>query len=53
MAESPGGGRRSADPVPFGRYHLRMLITPHEVRNALAYVLLNARKHWRQRGIGY
>src|SRR5262249_47751473 len=33
----------------FGRYHLRVLKTPREVRHALAYVLLNARKHWRQR----
>ena len=32
-----------------GRYHLRVLKTPREVRNAIAYVLLNARKHWRQR----
>jgi REP-associated tyrosine transposase len=36
-------------PVLFGRYHLRILRTPREGRNALAYVLLNARKHWRQR----
>ena len=36
-------------PVLFGRYHLRVLATPREVRNALAYVLLNVRKHWRQR----
>lgn len=36
-------------PVLFGRYHLRILRTPREVRNALAYVLLNVRKHWRQR----
>ena len=35
--------------VLFGRYHLRALRTPREVRNALAYVLLNVRKHWRQR----
>ena len=28
---------------------LRILRTPREVRNALAYVLLNARKHWAQR----
>jgi hypothetical protein len=35
--------------VLFGRYHLRVLHTPREVRNALAHVLLNARKHWRQR----
>ena len=33
----------------YGRYHLRVLRTPREVRRALAYVLLNARKHWRQR----
>ena len=32
-----------------GRYHSRVLRTPREVRNALAYVLLNARKHWMQR----
>lgn len=37
-------------PVVDGRYHLRLLKTPREVRNALAYVLLNARKHWLQRG---
>jgi len=36
-------------PVLFGRYHLRVLRTPREVRHALAYVLLNARKHWRRR----
>jgi len=28
-----------------GRYHIRALKTPKEVRNALAYVLLNDRKH--------
>lgn len=27
------------------RYHVRMLPTPREVRNALRYVLLNARRH--------
>jgi len=32
-----------------GRYHLHLLRTPREVRAALAYVLLNARKHWLQR----
>jgi len=36
-------------PVLADRYHLRILRTPREVRNALAYVLLNARKHWRER----
>src|SRR5882672_7881965 len=40
---------RRKGPVLFGRYHLRVLRTPREVRNALAYVLLNVRKHWRQR----
>ncbi len=32
-----------------GRYHLRALETPREVRNAIAYVLLNVRKHFRER----
>jgi REP element-mobilizing transposase RayT len=41
-------GRRG--PVLDGRYQLRVLRTPREVRNALAYVLLNAREHWRSRG---
>jgi hypothetical protein len=27
------------------RYHVRLLPTPREVRNALRYVLLNARRH--------
>jgi REP element-mobilizing transposase RayT len=36
-------------PVLDGRYHLRILRTPREVRNAIAYVLLNARRHWRKR----
>ncbi|MDJ0864707.1 MAG: transposase [Myxococcota bacterium] len=40
-------GRRGQ--VLDGRYHLHLLKTPREVRNALAYVLLNARKHWRER----
>jgi REP element-mobilizing transposase RayT len=40
---------RSAGPVLRGRYHVRALRTPREVRNALAYVLLNARKHWSER----
>jgi REP element-mobilizing transposase RayT len=39
---------RRSGPVLHGRYHIRMLRTPREVRNALAYVLLNARKHWKQ-----
>ncbi len=32
-------------PVFADRYHVRALRTPREVRNALAYVLLNARRH--------
>ena len=31
------------------RYHAHVLRTPREVRSALAYVLLNVRKHWRER----
>lgn len=31
------------------RYHLRKLRRPREVRNAIAYVLLNARKHLAER----
>jgi hypothetical protein len=34
-----------------GRFHHRALATPREVRNALAYVILNARKHAAARGI--
>jgi REP element-mobilizing transposase RayT len=40
---------RRTGQVLLGRYHVRALRTPREVRNALAYVLLNARKHWTQR----
>jgi hypothetical protein len=42
-------GRRGA--VLRDRYHMRILRTPREVRNALAYVLLNVRKHRAQRGL--
>lgn len=38
-------------PVLRDRYHARVLRTPREVRNALAYVLLNVRKHRAQRGL--
>ena len=40
---------RRSGPILHGRYHLRVLRTPREVRNALAYVLLNVRKHWKER----
>jgi REP element-mobilizing transposase RayT len=36
-------------PVLAGRYHSHSLRTPREVRRALAYVLLNARRHLRKR----
>jgi hypothetical protein len=42
---------RSRGAVLRDRYHLRVLRTPREVRNALAYVLLNVRKHRSQRGL--
>ncbi len=35
-------------PVLDGRFRHRLLRTPREVRNAIAYVLLNVRKHWRE-----
>jgi hypothetical protein len=39
-----------AGPVFSDRYHARTLKTPREVRNALAYVLLNHRSHTARRG---
>jgi REP element-mobilizing transposase RayT len=36
---------RRRGPVLADRYHLHVLRTPREVRNALAYCLLNARRH--------
>jgi REP element-mobilizing transposase RayT len=36
---------RRQGPVLADRYHVRLLPTPKEVRNALRYVLLNARRH--------
>jgi REP element-mobilizing transposase RayT len=36
---------RHAGPLLADRYHLRVLRTPRQVRNAIAYVLQNARKH--------
>ncbi|MGH7289526.1 MAG: transposase [Myxococcota bacterium] len=41
-------GRRGR--VLADRYHLRIFRSPREVRNALAYVLLNARRHLAKRG---
>jgi REP element-mobilizing transposase RayT len=39
-------------PVLDGRFHHRVLRTPREVRNALSYVLLNARRHFAKRSGG-
>jgi REP element-mobilizing transposase RayT len=36
-------------PVLADRYHVRVLRSPRQVRNALAYVLLNVRRHVAQR----
>ena len=41
---------RRRGPVLADRYHLRVLRTPREVRNALVYVLQNFRKHIRRAG---
>jgi hypothetical protein len=49
MARAANRAFHRSGPVLYGRYHLRILRTPREVRNALAYVLLNACKHWRER----
>jgi REP element-mobilizing transposase RayT len=43
---------RRKGPVLADRYHLRVLRTPKEVRSALAYVLLNARRHARKASRG-
>ena len=43
-------GRRG--PVLLERYHLRVLRTPLEVRRAIRYVLLNARRHAPRRSRG-
>ena len=42
---------RRRGPVVLDRYHLRILETPREVRNALSYVLNNGAKHARKLGI--
>jgi REP element-mobilizing transposase RayT len=42
---------RRCGPVLAERFHARALRTPREVRNAIAYVLLNARRHARRSGL--
>ncbi len=41
--------KRGRGGVLYGRYAMRILRTQREVRHALAYVLLNVRKHWFER----
>jgi len=41
---------RRSGPVLADRYHRHVLRTPREVRNAIAYVLCNARKHAQRAG---
>ena len=48
LAVNRAAGRRGS--VWDDRYHARELRTPREVRNAIAYVLLNFRKHVRDAG---
>ena len=50
VAHAVNRTRKRRGPVLDGRYHLQVLSTPRQVRHALAYVLLNARKHGRGRG---
>jgi REP element-mobilizing transposase RayT len=45
LARAVNRAFRREGPVLADRYHLRVLRTPREVRSALAYVLLNARRH--------
>ncbi len=40
---------RRTGQVISGRYHVQLLTSPQQVRNALQYVLLNIRKHFKQR----
>lgn len=42
---------RGRGPLLRDRFHLRVLRSPREVRRAIAYVLLNARRHAAQRGV--
>ena len=49
LARAVNRACRRRGPVLADRYHLRVLRTPREVRNALAYVLLNGRRHAHER----
>ncbi len=50
LARAVNRESRRCGAVLADRYHLHVLRTPREVRNAIAYVLLNARKHAAQVG---
>jgi REP element-mobilizing transposase RayT len=50
-AAAPGSDERRRGRVFVDRYHARILKTPREVRNALAYVLGNWRHHREDRGM--
>jgi REP element-mobilizing transposase RayT len=51
LARAVNRTAQRSGPVLDGRYHHRSLRSPREVRRALAYVLLNARRHLaKQRG---
>jgi len=52
LARAVNRVHRRSGPVLDGRFHHRVLRTPREVRRALAYVLLNARKHWAEKHRG-
>ena len=49
LARAVNRVERRRGPVLDGRYHHRSLRSPREVRRALAYVLLNARRHLAKR----
>jgi hypothetical protein len=49
FARAVNRGLRRKGPVLRERYHLRVLRSPRQVRNALRYLLLNARRHWAKR----
>jgi REP element-mobilizing transposase RayT len=49
LARAANRAFRRRGSVLDGRYHARVLTTPREVRRALAYLLLNARRHFAKR----
>ena len=49
FARAVNGTLERSGPVLADRYHVRVLRSPRQVRNGLAYVLLNSRRHLAQR----